>query len=340
MKTFFLTSHALVLRVAAICVALVSLLAPANNAQADTEPARCHYVNVANLPVKFENRQVIAQGGINGQATTMLIDTGAQTTQVTGQGAAHLGLILEHSRISSVGFGGESETYATTVDEISLDKLHIKRRMHFLVTEDVAVPYGAIVGADILMNRDLEISLAGQQIKFFEPKGCDDAFLAYWDKNASDAPLSELSSRDSRQVVTVEINGQKMRALVDSGAQFSLIDLAAAARVGVTPQSSASRELGNMTGIGKHRVKAWIGSFDSFTIGDETTKNAKIGMMDLWGALKSDRNNMAAVEYADQQPEMILGADFLHAHHVLLALSQRRMYFSYLGGSVFWAGSK
>jgi hypothetical protein len=93
-----------------------------------------------------------------------------------------------------------------------------------------------------------------------------------------------------------------------------------------------------MGGVGKHQVKAWVGSFDSFTIGDETTKNAKIGMLDLWGALKSDRHNLATVEYADGQPEMILGADFLRAHHVLFALSQHRLYFSYLGGNIFEVG--
>ena len=32
---------------------------------------------------------------------------------------------------------------------------------------------------------------------------------------------------------------------------------------------------------------------------------------------------------------MILGADFLRAHRVLLAISQRKLYFTYVGGKVF-----
>jgi hypothetical protein len=32
---------------------------------------------------------------------------------------------------------------------------------------------------------------------------------------------------------------------------------------------------------------------------------------------------------------MILGADFLRAHRVLISHSQRKMYFTYLGGPVF-----
>ena len=34
---------------------------------------------------------------------------------------------------------------------------------------------------------------------------------------------------------------------------------------------------------------------------------------------------------------MLLGADFLRAHRVLVSHSQRKMYFTYLGGPVFAA---
>ncbi len=34
-------------------------------------------------------------------------------------------------------------------------------------------------------------------------------------------------------------------------------------------------------------------------------------------------------------PDMLLGADFLRSHRVLLAMSQRRLYYTYYGGKVF-----
>jgi hypothetical protein len=37
---------------------------------------------------------------------------------------------------------------------------------------------------------------------------------------------------------------------------------------------------------------------------------------------------------------MLLGVDFVRSHHLLFAVSQRRMYFSYLGGEVFRTTSK
>ena len=35
------------------------------------------------------------------------------------------------------------------------------------------------------------------------------------------------------------------------------------------------------------------------------------------------------------QPQMILGVDFLRSHRVFIANSQRKVYFTYTGGTVF-----
>jgi len=48
-----------------------------------------------------------------------------------------------------------------------------------------------------------------------------------------------------------------------------------------------------------------------------------------------DTNTQAIFELSESMPTMILGADFLRAHHVLFAHSQGQFYFSYLGGKVF-----
>jgi hypothetical protein len=39
----------------------------------------------------------------------------------------------------------------------------------------------------------------------------------------------------------------------------------------------------------------------------------------------------------EERFDMILGADFLKAHRLLFAMSQHRLYLSYLGGDVFQA---
>jgi TPR repeat protein len=59
---------------------------------------------------------------------------------------------------------------------------------------------------------------------------------------------------------------------------------------------------------------------DKFSIGAETVKGAQIGVMETDGQLNVD---------------ILLGADFLRAHRVLFAMSQKKLYLSYVGGDVF-----
>ena len=75
--------------------------------------------------------------------------------------------------------------------------------------------------------------------------------------------------------------------------------------------------------------------FPTLTIGDETIKNAKLGIADLFGLDKEiglgSRIPVAAIE----SPDMLLGMDFFLSHRIYAARSQGKIYFSYVGGPVF-----
>jgi predicted aspartyl protease len=343
------------------------------------EGPHCIYMNWATLPVRSADGLLLIKTRLNGDAATMIADTGRLHTEVALDEAERLGLKLTHSKITGTDANGDATaTYATFVDDVSLDKF-FWHGVKLGVVPHVAQSYSALAGADILLNglyKDVEFSLAARQIKFFVPSAeCSNAFLAYWDENASTVPLVDLSPQDPRQVVTVEVNGKKMTALIDSGSPTSMINLEAAARVGITPQSAGVAELADKNGVGKQHGKAWLASFESFSIGGETIKNPKIGIADLWGPVPPDAFSdlqsglrlmsinpsrsvaassgggsgvsgkvndglaqMAPVQseiLTGDRPDMLLGADFLRSHRVLLAISQRRMYYSYLGGKVF-----
>jgi len=256
-------------RVGIFAVAIISFFLCSFSASAEPDRPHCKYASLATLPIQTLHNQLIVHGSINGKATDMLLDTGAQRTTVTRSGVENLGLPMFHSQISTIGVGGDSETYETTVDEMALDRFKTSHRSRFLVAMNSSVNYNVVVGTDMLFNADIEVNMADHYVKLLQPSNCNDAVLAYWDKHASETPLSEISSVDRRQVVTVKINGQKIRALIDSGAQYSLLDLAAAARLGMTPESPGVIKAGLGGGFGAHAVETWAGQFDSFAIGDE-----------------------------------------------------------------------
>jgi hypothetical protein len=82
-------------------------------------------------------------------------------------------------------------------------------------------------------------------------------------------------------------------------------------------------------------LDSWIATFESLAIGNEVIRNPKILIADLWrNTTYTDTGSRLPNQYAGLPP-MLLGADFLRAHRVLVSRSQRKVYFTYAGGTVF-----
>lgn len=304
--------------------------------QAEEAAQPCRYVNLKTMPITFDGLRPTVEGSINGSPVAMVIDTGASTTLILRGTAEKLKLPLTHSRGVVLGIGGESAEYLVRLKEMVIGPVRASKVDLKVSWDSSNLSNGALIGADFLFQRDLEISLADGLVKFFYPVGCNDAFLAYWDKNASVIAMESSSSNNRSPVVIVELNGQKIRAVIDTGAEKSIVGLGAAARAGVTPQSPNVIKAQPNYGVGESRVESWIAPFDSFVIGGESIKNTKIQIADLFGAAKGGTPYVIGSDL----PEMLLGADFLRAHRVLFAVGQKQFYFSYLGGTVFDADGK
>jgi tetratricopeptide (TPR) repeat protein len=119
---------------------------------------------------------------------------------------------------------------------------------------------------------------------------------------------------------TASINGSKITVMFDTGAWNSVLSMKAAARAGVKVDTPGVVEGGYSSGIGRRGVQTYIAPFSSFKIGDgEEIKNARLRIADI------DLD----------EGDMLLGADFFLSHHVYVANSQHRLYFTYNGGPVF-----
>jgi tetratricopeptide (TPR) repeat protein len=115
------------------------------------------------------------------------------------------------------------------------------------------------------------------------------------------------------------LNGQKIRVMFDTGSSTSALSLRAAERAGVTPDSPGVVRAGRASGIGSRSVQTWLGHFESFKIGDEEIRNAKLRFSEL-GNVDAD---------------MLIGADFFLSHRIYVASGQRKVYFTFNGGPVF-----
>lgn len=287
----------------------------------------CNYRELAALPLEQTGNGTAPMilGSINEKPVKMLFSTGAQLTYVVKAEADRQGLVMSSQHMHMTGMAGTANTWQARVHELVVGPTRVSNEYVTVVDGHANSAYGAIIGADFLSQADLELALADKQIKFFHADGCKEKGLAYWDAKALDIPMRAISLKDQRQLFEVELNGHKLRAMISSGQAVSMIDLAAAERAGITPTSDGVLPAGAVTGTHGDKTPIWSAPFDSFAIGGETIAHPRIRIGEIHKAQWFGREGA----------EMLLGRDFLQTHHVLLATSQSRLYFSYLGGQVF-----
>jgi predicted aspartyl protease len=302
----------------------LALLIPAL-AQAAGDVGSCRYVPAGKLDIEFseQSRQPIVNSAVNGQPVRALIGTGSYTTFLMRAGAERLGLRLNSTGRYSTGVGGASTIYAAYVNDFSLGSSH-SGQTRMLVMGNSAVHAGpdVVVGADLLLQTDMELSLAGKYVRFFNASGCADTHLAYWDRDATAIPFARSEGNSNKPLVTVELNGVKLTALLDTGAARSSVTRHGAELAGIGFDAAGVQHGDKIVGVGDAALESRLATFDSFTIGDETIKHAELTIVD-----DSPQGR--------GEVDMLLGVDFLRAHRILFAMSQHRLYMSYVGGSVF-----
>ncbi|HZV67324.1 MAG TPA: aspartyl protease family protein [Telluria sp.] len=300
------------------------LIASACCARAADKPPACRYALAGKLPVTYtgEGLQPAVMGAINDTPAVMLVDTGSHRSYLTRTGTDKRGLALGSTGGLVQGIGGLSTVYAARLKDFAIGPAHGGRMTLPVIGDMGSTPsFEAIVGADFLLQWDLEIALADKEIRFFRPKDCGDTFLGYWNPDAVVVPFESAGTGSLNPFFMVEVNGKPLRAMIDSGASRSTVTLKAAQAAGVKPGDAGVTRAGTFGGIGESQAARWSAVFDSFAIGHEAIKHAAIDVID-----SADATGL---------PDVLLGQDFLRAHRVLIAMSQQNVYLSYLGGEVF-----
>jgi predicted aspartyl protease len=299
--------------------------------------ANCKMVQIADLPVRADKSFLIVDGTINGQKIGIIVDTGASRSLILRSAADRLSLARRRSRGDRMlGVGGETRVEATWIDEFKIgDYLREHWRVLVAGEHDFGPDSGFVLGEDFLQLADVEFDLEHHALRLFQPKDCDGVSLAYWATDGvGEADIEAPDDAHPQIILTVQINARPVRALLDSGAGSSALTKSEAARLGVTPETPGVVALGRGFGLGAQAVDNWVGPFETFAIGNEVIRNTTIRFADLWKNATYTGADLIP-RHAKGELPMLLGADFLRAHRVLVSHSQRKIYFTYTGGPVF-----
>jgi predicted aspartyl protease/tetratricopeptide (TPR) repeat protein len=283
----------------------------------------CNLKDYGTLPVDMLNGKPTTMVKINGTDTRFMLDTGAQFSIMSKATASSLGLrphaLPDDFRMS--GIGGSSDVQYARVNDFGLLGTTLKNITFLVGGSDAG--YG-IIGANVLDVADLELDLAHGKVTLFATEGCGDAPLAYWakgtDYNVADIEPQD-NNYDQRTILYIVINGKKLRAVLDSGAYATMLTRDAAERIGIDLSSPDVKASFVSHGVGSKTIKSWTVNLDAFTIGTETIHHTQVQVLDGY--------------FGDRETDMLLGVDFLLAHHMYVANRQHKAYFTYNGGRVF-----
>jgi predicted aspartyl protease len=285
----------------------------------------CQFGRIVEFPVTMSNLRPWATASINDTDATFLVDSGAFFSMLSGAYAAQLGLSTYHARrgdllVSGV-FGRGASTSIARVNTFTLANVPL-HDIEFVVMDSAPMGTTGLLGQNILHIGDVEYDLGHGAVRLMSAKDCDKAMLAYWVGTGelySVMDIEKTSSAKPWTIGTVSVNGAPIRALFDTGAGVSVLSLKAAAGVGITPNSPGVEPGGPISGVSGGIAASYIARFSTFKIGDEEIRNPKL--------------RIAAITLPNA--EMLIGPDFFQSHHIYVANSQRKLYFTYNGGPVF-----
>jgi len=291
--------------------------------------AACTVSSFATFPVTMMGTRPLVLAKINGVEARFLADSGAFYGMISPASASEYQLPLHPAPFGFyvTGVGGEADVSLATVKTLTLADTPVPH-VEFLVGGG-EVGSGAVgaLGQNVLGIGDADYDLANSEIRLMQARNCGGATLVYWTKTLPYSVVDMIwpnrpnaySQLTPVAVSTAYVNGAKIRVIFDTGAATSVLSRSAAARAGVKTDSPGVIAAGVSSGIGRSTLRTWIGPFASFKVGDEEIRNTHLRFSDI------DLDNA----------DMLLGADFFLSHHVYVANSQHKIYFTYNGGPVF-----
>lgn len=314
----FPTAAAALRRLCWIPLLLAASLSPAGAA------TRCKLMMYPPVPVRMDNLQPVIAAKLNGADAQFVVDTGSFFDFLSPAAAAQFKLPLTYAPPGYfvTGVGGSS-----VLPQIAKAKTFSVAGItghdaQFLVgANDFQDGIAGILGQNIFRLADVEYDFADGVLRFIKPEHCGGEVLAYWatTQPIASVGLSWMSDTQTDIIARASVNGHGISALFDSGSWRTILSLSAARRAGITPDSPGVAPAGESIGLGDKPVKVWVAPIATFEIGGEKIEHTHVLIGDI------------GLENAD----MMLGADFFLAHHIYVAYSQSKLYFTYNGGPVF-----
>lgn len=299
--------------------------------------AACKLLQVAEFHTDLSTGVPVVDGAINGKPIHILIQTGSDRSFLLANAARAMGLPLrQYSDRKQYTTSGVIQVMTASVQRLQIGTLNLKNPT-LAALDDRGAPGDItfLVGADLFSAYDTEIDLAHGVIRLFQPVSCKTGELVYWSNGYFMTKLTTPSPNDPHLGIQILLNGNSTHAWLSTGARTSSVDKLTAQNAGVKLGTDAAPLLAETEGS----APVWNARFDTVAIGNETIHNPRLRVADLFGRDQVQRTGSMVPQRVEGFADMLLGADFLIAHRVMILPHEHQMLFTYNGGPIFTAPS-
>ncbi len=272
----------------------------------------CDLVLLARAPLQKQHNLLTVPVGINGQWVNLIVDTGAERTTLSEDAAKRLGMSRDARYVTrSGGVGGVSTNQDVRVDSMVLGGVRLPIERLAVSQFGEGLQADGLLGADILLAFDLDIDAPGGSLSLYRVRRCAVA-TPPWAEEA--VPIAAISVRRDRMLVPFAIDGVAGSALLDTGAQSTVIGAAMATRMGIAQQPRGGDPVIRIRGVGANTIVARIHSFQEFRIGPAVYRGVRLPILptDLGGV------------------DALVGQDFLRDRRVWMSFPTRQLFVSRL----------
>jgi predicted aspartyl protease len=291
----------------ALIAAALLVIAPCARAE------DCRLGLAASVPMTDTGRRLLVPASIDGHPVTMVVDTGGEISELTPDALARdKGARTYASSVMSIQGVGEAVSFADTrIPHFAIGRL-VGRVDVMPALSDFGHRVDGLLSAGALGGRyDLDVDIAGGRLGYYTEEGrCQGVHVAL-SPPLYGVPLVE-SGRDVVPVVSVVIGGRRLRAMLDTGAEMSLISAEAAGRVGAAlgPEIKRGQKIMGIDGVLQTLPVHLIDRIDFGPIGMLRVPAVVAGPM--------------AGDF-----EVILGLDFFRRVHLWISRSQGMVVMQY-----------
>ena len=260
-----------------------------------------------------------------------LLDTGGRVSQISRSTLQALDLPERRSEDHRlVDLAGNSSNTNTMVR-----RLIVGAREHRGVLLGVApnpdlgksLPYDGLLSTDLFVDADLDMDFGARRLTAFSTDHCEGR-VVYWP--ADDVAVVPVTVSHNIITFPVSVDGHAVTAVMDTGAQYSVMNMNLARQVfDLTPDSPDMRPLTETSG--DRTVTTYGHRFDDVAFRGVDVKNLRIYLMPDQSARNRLRELSFFATEGDRSPgvpDLILGMDVLRHLHVYFATKEKRLYIS------------